>query len=143
MSSIAVRPAAELDFPAIARIQQTSPEAAQWPVGDYSGFEVLLALLHEGRTPAPAGFCAWRQTSPGEAELLNLAVAPEFRRRGVASALLRTLRGEAKGTIFLEVAEPNSAAISLYEHHGWVSTGLRKGYYQNGMINAVVMENRP
>lgn len=143
MSSIAVRPAEECDFPAIARIQQTSPEAAQWPVGDYSGFEVLLALLHEGRTPAPAGFCAWRQISPDEAELLNLAVVPEFRRRGVASALLRTLRNEAKGTIFLEVAEPNSAAISLYNHHGWVTTGLRKGYYQNGMINAIVMERRP
>jgi ribosomal-protein-alanine N-acetyltransferase len=143
MSSIAVRPAAERDFPAIARIQQTSPEAAQWPVGDYSGFEVLLALLHEGRMPAPAGFCAWRQISADEAELLNLAVVPEFRRCGVASALLRTLRNEAKGTIFLEVAEPNSAAISLYEHHGWVSTGLRKGYYQNGMVNAIVMEWRP
>jgi len=143
MSSIAVRPAAERDFPAIARIQQTSPEAAQWPVGDYSGFEVLLALLHEGRTPAPAGFCAWRQISPGEAELLNLAVVPGFRRRGVASALLRTLVNEARGTIFLEVAEPNSAAISLYEHHGWVTTGLRKGYYQNGMVNAIVMVRRP
>jgi ribosomal-protein-alanine N-acetyltransferase len=143
MSSIAVRPAAERDFPAIARIQQTSPETAQWPVGDYSVFEVLLALLNEGRTPVPAGFCAWRQTSPDEAELLNLAVVPEFRRRGVASELLRTLRNEAKGTIFLEVAEPNSAAISLYEHHGWVSTGIRKGYYKNGMVNAIVMENRP
>ena len=62
---------------------------------------------------------------------------------GVASALLLRLRNEAKGTIFLEVAEPNSAAISLYEHHGWVSTGIRKGYYQNGMINAIVMQKRP
>src|SRR5262249_28719287 len=101
------------------------------------------ALLDEGRTPEPAGFCAWRQTSPDEAELLNLAVVPEFRRLGVASALLRTLRNEAKGTIFLEVAEPNSAALSLYSHHGWVSTGLRKCYYQNGMVNDIVMECRP
>jgi len=143
MSSIAVRHVGECDFPAIARIQQTSPEAAQWPVGDYSGFEVLLALLHEGRTPVPAGFCAWRQISTDEAELLNLAVVPEFRRRGVASALIRTLRNEAKGTIFLEVAEPNSAAILFYEHHGWVSTGVRKGYYQNGMVNAIVMRLSP
>ncbi|HVW09682.1 MAG TPA: GNAT family N-acetyltransferase, partial [Bryobacteraceae bacterium] len=98
MSSIAVRSAAERDFPAIARIQLTSPEAAQWPLGDYSGFEVLLALLHEGRTEVPAGFCAWRQTSLDEAELLNLAVVPEFRRRGVASALLNALIQIAKGT---------------------------------------------
>lgn len=143
MSSIAVRSAAERDFPAIARIQQASPEAAQWPVGDYSGFEVLLALLHEGRMEVPAGFCAWRQTSPDEAELLNLAVVPEFRRRGVASALLDALTRNAKGTVFLEVAEPNLAAISLYEHHGWVRTGVRKGYYKNGTINGIVMEKRP
>ena len=136
--AITVRNATERDYPAIARIQQTSPEAAQWPVGDYSGFRLLLACL-EG----PAGFCAWRQSSPGEAELLNLAVDPAFRRRGIASALLRALETEAKGELFLEVAEPNHAAIALYEHHGWVRAGLRKGYYAQGTVNAIVMQKRP
>ena len=40
-----VRPAVECDFPAIARIQQRCPETAQWPLGDYSGFPLLLALV--------------------------------------------------------------------------------------------------
>src|SRR5579863_8371335 len=97
--ALTVRPAAERDFPAIARIQQRAPEAAQWPVGDYSGFSLFIAYLGD----APAAFCAWRQTSGDEAELLNLAVDPAYRRRGVASALLDALSRSASGSIFLEV----------------------------------------
>ena len=123
----------------IARIQQLSPEAAQWPVGDYSNFSLLLALLATENGQVPVGFCAWRQTTFEEAELLNLAVNPAQRRRGVASALLDALSGISKGKVFLEVAEPNYAAIALYEHHGWVRKGIRKGYYNQGRINAVVM----
>lgn len=139
LPSISVRPANERDYPAIARIQQASPEAAQWPVGDYSGYQVLLAIERE---PAAVGFCAWRQSAPDEAELLNLAVDPASRRRGVASALLDALARTARGTLFLEVAEPNLPAIALYEHHGWVRNGLRKGYYERGNVNAIVMEKR-
>jgi ribosomal-protein-alanine N-acetyltransferase len=137
-TAVDVRTATERDYPAIARIQQRSPEAAQWPVGDYSNFRVLLALV-EGTA---AGFCAWRQAAPDEAELLNLAVDPASRRRGIASALLTALEAEATGQLFLEVAQPNQAAIALYEHHGWVRNGIRKGYYQQGLINAIVMQKR-
>jgi ribosomal-protein-alanine N-acetyltransferase len=140
--AISVRPADERDYPAIARIQQASPEAAQWPVEDYSDYQVLLALVPSGNSLVPAGFCAWRQSIPEEAELLNLAVDPASRRRGVASALLAALAGAAKGRLFLEVAEPNLPAITLYEHHGWVRNGRRKGYYERGNVNAIVMEKR-
>jgi ribosomal-protein-alanine N-acetyltransferase len=108
-------------------------------VGDYSGFPILLAWIG----PTAAGFCDWRQSAPDEAELLNLAVDPVYRRRGVATALLEALSVEARGDLFLEVAEPNSPAIALYKHHGWVETGLRKGYYEHGTINAIVMQKRP
>ena len=47
---------------------------------------------------------------------------------------------EVKGTIFLEVAEPNLPAISLYKKHGWVEAGIRPGYYNQGTITAVVMK---
>jgi ribosomal-protein-alanine N-acetyltransferase len=132
---IVVRRASERDFAAIARIQQRCPEAAQWPVGDYTGFEILLALADS----VPAGFCAWRQTAPDEAELLNLGVDPAWRRRGVASALLQALSDAAQGEIFLEVAEPNIGAIALYTTNGWTPVALRQGYYPGG-INAVVMK---
>jgi ribosomal-protein-alanine N-acetyltransferase len=137
-SQISVRAATEPDYPAIARIQRLCPEAAQWPVGDYSGYQVLLALVES----APAGFCAWRQTTPQEAELLNLAVDPQWRRKGVASALLGALAQAAAGDIFLEVAEPNRAAIELYLRHGWEQTGVRRGYYIHRAINALVMKKR-
>jgi ribosomal-protein-alanine N-acetyltransferase len=136
-ASIVVRPALESDYPSIARIQQRCPEAAQWPVGDYSAFETLLALADS----LPAGFCAWRQTSPEEAELLNLAVDPAWRRKGVAAALLNALIGVAHGDIFLEVAEPNAAAIALYTASGWEPISLRRDYYQKG-VNAIVMKKR-
>jgi ribosomal-protein-alanine N-acetyltransferase len=137
-SFIVVREGSERDYPAIARIQQTCPEAAQWPVGDYSAFETLIALA-DGE---PAGFCAWRQTAGDEAELLNLGVDPAARRRGVASALLEALCARAHGDIFLEVAEPNTPAIALYTRQGWLPVALRKGYYEGGNINAVVMKKR-
>jgi ribosomal-protein-alanine N-acetyltransferase len=133
-----VRPATERDFAAIARIQLACPEAAQWPVGDYSTFQTLLAGTESG----PVGFCAWRQTAADEAELLNLGVAPEARRQGVAASLLVALCGAAKGDIFLEVAETNAAAIGLYRKLGWVPVATRKGYYEQGQINAVVMKKR-
>ena len=133
-----MRAGAESDYPAIARIQQLCPEAAQWPGADYAGCQLLLALIES----APAGFCAWRQSSPREAELLNLAVDPEWRRRGVASALLAALSQAASGDIFLEVAESNRAAIALYRSHGWEQAGVRPGYYIHGSINALVMKKR-
>ena len=131
-----IRPAAERDYPAIARIQYRCPETAQWPLGDYSGFPLLLALIEN----KPAGFCSWRQTAADEAEILNLAVDPAFRRRGIASALLSTVCEQARGTIFLEVAEPNSPAIAHYQKLGWEQTGIRAGYYNHGSVNAVVMK---
>lgn len=138
MSAAVVRAAREHDYPAISRIQSHCPETAQWPLGDYSGFPLLIALVEN----TPAGFCSWRQTAPDEAEILNLAVDPAFRRRGIASALLLTVTEQACGTIFLEVAEPNLAAISLYRKLGWEPSGIRTGYYNHGSLNAVVMKKR-
>jgi ribosomal protein S18 acetylase RimI-like enzyme len=137
-TSILVRPASEPDYPAITRIQYRCPETAQWPLGDYSEYPLLLAVIGN----QPAGFCSWRQSAPDEAEVLNIAVDPAFRRRGVASALLGTVCEQAQGTIFLEVAEPNSPAIALYRKHGWEYAGLRAGYYDHGSVNAVVMKKR-
>jgi ribosomal protein S18 acetylase RimI-like enzyme len=134
--TITVRSAVERDYGAIARLQQQSPEAAQWPLGDYSGSSLLLASIDDN----PVGFCSWRQIVDEEAELLNLAVDPAFRRRGVGKALLNYLEHVARGTIFLEVAENNSGALALYRNAGWEEVSIRKGYYDRGKINGVVMK---
>lgn len=133
---LTIRAARPADYPAIARIQQCCPEAAQWPVGDYSNFNVLLAEM-EGQ---PVGFLAWRQTTVEEAELLNLAVDPAVRRKGVAQRLLGALAESASGACFLEVAENNSAARKLYEADGWVTVSVRKNYYEGGKTSAIVMK---
>ena len=133
-----IRAAAEPAYPAIARIQLLCPEAAQWPVGDYSNFLTLLAIGEAG----PVGFLAWRQTAPDEAELLNLGVLPSARRQGVAAALLSALREAAQGVIFLEVAITNVGAIALYGKLGWEQIAIRRGYYDHGKTDAVVMKKR-
>lgn len=97
---------------------------------------MLVAVIDGVR----AGFCEWRQTAPDEAEILNLTVDPAYRRRGVASALLAALIEAAKGSIFLEVAEDNAAALALYHRFGWEPVAVRKGYYYPGNVNAVVMK---
>jgi ribosomal protein S18 acetylase RimI-like enzyme len=135
---LVIRLAVESDYAAVARIQRRCPETAQWPLGDYSGYPLLLALL-DGK---PAGFCSWRQTALDEAEILNIAVDPDCRRRGVGSSLLKAVCAQAKGAILLEVAEPNLPALALYRKHGWESAGIRAGYYNHGAVNAVVMKKR-
>lgn len=77
-----------------------------------------------------------------EAEVLTLAVAPAWRRRGLARALLRRglarLAAEGARTVFLEVGEDNAAALALYRRLGWRAAGRRKGYYRRG-ADALVM----
>ncbi|MCU1324639.1 MAG: GCN5-related N-acetyltransferase [Bryobacterales bacterium] len=131
-----IRAGRAADNPGIGRVQAACPEAAQWPLGDYSNFEMLVAVGEAG----VVGFCAWRQTAADEAELLNLAVDPSVRRQGIARALLEELRRVAHGEIFLEVAAPNTGATELYRSLGWQGIGVRAGYYGQGTIDAVVMK---
>jgi ribosomal-protein-alanine N-acetyltransferase len=78
-----------------------------------------------------------------EAEVLNLAVAPAFRRRGVARALLAALLDalEARGarSLFLEVRASNSAALALYRAFGFRELGRRIGYYRAPHEDAITM----
>jgi len=81
-----------------------------------------------------------------EAELLTLAVAPEFRRRGLGaslvSAFLATARAHNAEDAFLEVALTNQAAFGLYVQQGFIQSGLRKDYYANNggpKVSAIVM----
>ncbi len=77
------------DAPAIAEILRDSAEAAQWPPESYAKLAespggVVLVSEASGQ---PVGFLAARQAAD-EAEILNIAVQRDFRRKGVASALL-------------------------------------------------------
>ena len=72
----------------------------------------------------------------------NIAVAPDARRHGVASALLDVFcRFGAANLAFLtlEVRKSNAPAIALYEKFGFQRAGLRPGYYQHPREDAVIM----
>jgi ribosomal-protein-alanine N-acetyltransferase len=75
--------------------------------------------------------------------IMNLAVAPAFRRRGVAMRLLQELfdrtADDARRGYTLEVRVSNAAAIALYERLDFEITGLRRGYYTDNREDALVM----
>ena len=81
--------------------------------------------------------------------VMNVAVAPAHRRRGVASALLGSLLAEsdpdAQRGYTLEVRVSNVAAIALYERFGFRSSGVRRGYYTDNREDAIIMwrDGRP
>ncbi len=73
--------------------------------------------------------------------LMNVAVAPEARRRGIASSLIRALFAEAgSGLPFtLEVRVSNLQAIAMYEGFGFRSAGMRRRYYHDNGEDALIM----
>lgn len=75
--------------------------------------------------------------------ITNVAASPDFRRRGVASALVLEMVSRAKkldlAFLTLEVRESNSAARKLYEKHGFMVVGMRKRYYETPVEDAVLM----
>ena len=78
-----------------------------------------------------------------EGEITNVAVAPKIRRRGIADALLTEIKREAAEcgvtSLVLEVRVSNQNAIRLYEKHGFVSCGVRKGFYEQPKEDAFLM----
>ena len=73
--------------------------------------------------------------------LMNIAVAPERRRGGVASRLLTRLIGDAEGAhpFTLEVRVSNRQAIAMYEQFGFRSAGVRPRYYHDNGEDALIM----
>lgn len=80
-----------------------------------------------------------------EAEVLTLGVAPEARRDGVATGLLRAARQESRArgaaALFLEVAIGNAAALALYRGEGFVEVGRRRRYYADASDALVLRMN--
>ena len=100
-------------------------------------FNVLGVRLQGGL----AGYLAY-STICDEMEILNLAVHPDRRRRGIARALMEAMlrdcreRGVAKG--FLDVKVSNLSAIDLYRKFGFKQYGVRKRYYPDTKEDALL-----
>jgi ribosomal-protein-alanine N-acetyltransferase len=88
------------------------------------------------------GFCGfWRVLD--ELHINNLAVLPEYRRQGIASAILERVLDEGRragaGRATLEVRRSNEVARRLYERLGFTVAGVRRGYYRQPEEDALVL----
>ena len=79
--------------------------------------------------------------------VMNVAVAPALRRRGIATRLLEELfrltEGDSRRGYTLEVRISNEQAIALYERLGFQRTGIRRGYYTDNREDALIMWKDP
>jgi ribosomal-protein-alanine N-acetyltransferase len=145
MEEITIRQAKLYDVPAMSRIEQDSfsaPWSAEEITKDVTaGGDVYVAVAEcDGEK---AGYGEIRMIA-GEAQVYNIAIAPEFRRRGIGEALLRHMIDKAEQDsctlVTLEVRSSNQAAMALYEKLGFREVGRRKGYYSKGREDAVLMD---
>jgi ribosomal-protein-alanine N-acetyltransferase len=79
--------------------------------------------------------------------VMNIAVRPEFRRRGIARTLLERLfevtAADPRRGYTLEVRVSNVEAIRLYERLGFEARGIRRGYYTDNREDALIMWREP
>ena len=143
-SQVEVRAGQQRDVPALLEILVQSPEAARWPAGSLQSVleQNTGHLLVAAKNAEILGFIAGRFVAD-EAEILNLAVAPAHRRKGLAKALVHSLlhsfAREGVAMVFLEVRESNRAAMAFYENMGFARAGARPGYYSEPPEAALVL----
>ena len=135
------------DADAVRDIFQQSPQAGALTKDSYERLPEWagpLALVSE-RAGEVTGFFIGREAA-NEAEVLNLAVMPEYRRQGdgaaLVSAALEEMRSRGVQSVFLEVRESNLGAIAFYESFGFSKIGRRKIYYRDPEEAAITMQKK-
>ena len=146
MTSWTIEPLASPDeIDAILAIEQasfTNPWTRDMYVAELKNEGVSFFYLARDKGRQIVGFCSfWRVLD--ELHINNLAVVPEFRRQGVATALLRRVMDEAARfgirRTMLEVRQSNTPARQLYGRFGFVVAGTRSKYYTNPIEDALVL----
>jgi ribosomal-protein-alanine N-acetyltransferase len=130
----------------IERVSYPTPWSRSMFAGELAKPSSLSLGAFDGETGALVGYLvisryvdAWH--------VMNVAVAPEHRRQGIATALLDrlfevTASDERRGYT-LEVRVSNEGAIKLYEEMGFVARGVRRGYYTDNREDALIMWKDP
>jgi ribosomal-protein-alanine N-acetyltransferase len=145
--AVVVRLACPEDLRAVERIERRS-FADPWPgeaiYEELQPDALRFPLVAERAGTAVGYLMAWR--CGDELHILNLAVAPEERRRGTGSLLLEAALAAAAESgltlVTLEVRESNVGARSFYGRHGFDSVGRRSAYYRDNGEDALIM-SRP
>jgi ribosomal-protein-alanine N-acetyltransferase len=142
-AGVVLRPAAATDLDAIVAIERVSFSDPPWSRQSFA------SLLGDPRVrftvacaPDVVGYVVtW--VVADEAEVANLAVAPDRRRRGVGRRLLDGALADAQAvgvrSLYLEVRESNTAARALYSTRGFLTVGRRSAYYRNPVEDALLL----
>ena len=140
-----IRFARTSDVSALAAIERrcfSDPWSAQG-IEETIQYETTIALIAEAGNRV-AGYLMAR-VSGEEGEILNLAVVPEHRRKGIARGLLEhgiaALGAAGVREAYLEVRESNEAALALYGGKGFKPVAVRPHYYRSPPEDALVLRS--
>lgn len=133
------------DIDAVLGIEEasfTSPWTRDMHLAELKNQGVSFLFLARNGGGRIVGFCSfWRVLD--ELHVNNLAVLPECRRLGVASALLTRVLGEGERLgarrVMLEVRRSNDPARELYQKFGFSVAGIRSKYYTNPVEDALML----
>ena len=142
-ASFRIRPTTLADLPALVAVEQacfSDPWSAR-SLQQAIQSETSRSFVAEN-AGGVVGYVLARISGP-EGEILDLAVVPSVRRRGVGRSLLNVAKDALHGAgvveVYLEVRESNQAAIALYQAEGYRPTGMRRHYYRNPLEDALVL----
>jgi ribosomal-protein-alanine N-acetyltransferase len=144
-SPASIEPATWRDLNALRNLEKVCFPKDSWPLWDLIG---VLTLPNVVRLKAVVdgglvGFVAGDvRPSQKVAWVATIGVLPEYRGRGIATALLREVEKRVgMPEMRLNVRASNQAAIRVYLENGYQRAGLWEGYYQDGE-NALIMQKR-
>ena len=144
---VSFRAATQADVPAIVEIERSS-FSDPWSEETFRDLlrlrQAIFLVVSEGLPESICGYVI-AAVITDEAEVLNLAVAGQSRRRGIGGGLLDAglgiIRERGAREVFLEVRESNAAAIALYTSRGFAALSRRARYYRNPVEDALVLRH--
>lgn len=138
-----IRPALLADVPALAQLEQACFSDPWTAAGIRETIQYETARTFVAQESDQIVGYVIARISGTEGEILDLAVLPERRRRGIGGTLLSTVWNELQSQgvkeLYLEVRSTNSAAIALYSARGFRPVGVRPRYYRNPPEDALVL----
>jgi ribosomal-protein-alanine N-acetyltransferase len=145
---ISYRAAIQLDLPVLVSMERVLFADSPWSMGQFKeefkgvpNSRFFMVATNDG--DQIVGYAAVLVVAPGvEADVLTVAVLPEYARKGIATHFMGELEKWSKEkqalAMMLEVGTENTSAIALYEKLGYQTIATRKNYYGQG-LDAFVM----
>ncbi len=130
-----------LDIPVLATYEKELFPHSPWSTAqfkeEFAGIPKtrFMSVAEDGNTIV--GYCGVFVPAPGiEADILTVAVLPDYRRQGIAKEFMRQIEAYAiereASAMMLEVELSNESAIKLYESLGYMKISVRMDYYGPG-----------